>query len=267
MDKMIEEFEEYLLEEEKSANTIATYVKAVEIFFSQFSEITKKNMIEFKKSQIEKYSPKTAANRCIAMNRYCEFAKKPECKTKSIKIHKATTVENVITKEQCEKMLSGLKADENEKGYWMIKFLAKTGARVSEFVRMDKKCLQSGVCEMWTKGKIRRILVPDSLIAESRDYFTKVEGDLLFPSKYGGQMTTRGVAGQIQKWAKKYGIPAEVAHPHSFRHLFAIEFLKQNGNIALLSDLLGHESVDTTAIYLRLSAEEQKEQFNKAVSW
>ena len=66
---------------------------------------------------------------------------------------------------------------------------------------------------------------------------------------------------------KKYGIPKEVAHPHSFRHLFAIEFLKNNNNIALLADLLGHESVDTTAIYLRLSAQEQKKQFNMAMDW
>lgn len=56
-------------------------------------------------------------------------------------------------------------------------------------------------------------------------------------------------------------------HPHAFRHLFAIEFLKKNSNIALLADLMGHESVDTTAIYLRMSASEQAEQFNRAVDW
>lgn len=267
MDKRIEKFKDYLLEEEKAQNTIENYTKAVEIFFSSFSELSKKNMIAFKRRMIELHSPKTAANRCIAMNRFCEFYGKPECKVKSVKIHKTSTVENVITNEQYEKLLAGLQRDGNEKGYWMIKYLAKTGVRVSEFVRLDKKCLETGVCEIWTKGKIRRILIPDNLIAESRDYFAKVEGNLLFPSKYGGQMTTRGVAGQIQKWAGKYGIPPQVAHPHSFRHLFAIEFLKRNNNIALLSDLLGHESVDTTAIYLRLSAEEQKEQFNQAMGW
>ena len=43
--------------------------------------------------------------------------------------------------------------------------------------------------------------------------------------------------------------------------------MKKNNNIALLSDLLGHESVDTTAIYLRLSEREQRNQFNDAVNW
>lgn len=263
----IEAFREYLIEDEKSDNTIDNYIFSAKLFFSIYEEISKKNMIDYKKYIVGKYSPKTAANRCIAMNKFCDFAGMPECKVKSVKIHKGTTVENVITKEQCQRMLDGLKSDGNEKGYWMVMFLSRTGARVSELIVMDKKSLNKGVCEIWTKGKIRKILIPDWLIEESRNYFEGVKGDYLFPSRYGGHMTSRGVAENINRWAKKYGIPSEVAHPHSFRHLFAIEFLKKNNNIALLSDLLGHESVDTTAIYLRLSAKEQKEQFNEAVKW
>ena len=79
-------------------------------------------------------------------------------------------------------------------------------------------------------------------------------------------MTERGVA-QTIKSCNRYGIRKEVLHPHAFRHFYAIQFLKHNKNIALLADLLGHESVDTTAIYLRLSAEEQKAQFNDAMKW
>lgn len=267
MDKRIEKFEEYLLEEEKSANTIATYTKAVDIFFSQFSEVTKKNMIEFKKLQIERYSPKTAANRCIAMNQYCNFIGKPECKTKSIKIHKQSSVENVPTLKEYEYLLDCLKRDEKWKVYWMIQFLAKTGARVSEFVSFEREHLKKGEVTLWTKGKIRKILIPKELIEESRGYFDSISDQkYLFPNRYGGRMTTRGVAEAIKK-CKRYGIREEILHPHAFRHLYAVQFLKHNKNIALLADLLGHESVDTTAIYLRLSAEEQREQFNSAMNW
>ena len=58
-----------------------------------------------------------------------------------------------------------------------------------------------------------------------------------------------------------------MAHPHAFRHLFAIEFLKKNSNIALLADLMGHSSVSTTSVYLKLSMEEQMRQFNEASDW
>lgn len=263
----LESFREYLIEDEKSENTIDNYLYTADLFLTKYGELNKKNMIAFKKFLIDNYSPKTAANRCVAINKFCNFKGKPECKVKSVKIHKSTTVENVITIEQCQKMLDGLKSDGNEKGYWMIMFLSRTGVRVSELIQMDKKCLKKGVFELWTKGKIRKILIPDRLIKESRSYFDSVEGEYLFPSKYGGRMTTRGVAENIKRWSKRYGIPEEVAHPHSFRHLFAKEFLKKNKNIALLSDLLGHESVDTTAIYLRMSEEEQREQFNKSMNW
>ena len=47
-------------------------------------------------------------------------------------------------------------------------------------------------------------------------------------------------------------------HPHSFRHCFAINFLQENKDIALLADLMGHSGVNTTMIYLRLSKEEQR---------
>lgn len=49
--------------------------------------------------------------------------------------------------------------------------------------------------------------------------------------------------------------------------LSGILFLKENKNIALLSDILGHESLNTTAIYLRLSAAEQKKQLDRTVKW
>ena len=80
-------------------------------------------------------------------------------------------------------------------------------------------------------------------------------------------MTNRGVSENIRRWAGRYGIRKEVMHPHSFRHLYAVEFLKHNSNIALLADLMGHSSVSTTSIYLKLSREEQMRQFNEASDW
>lgn len=262
-----EEFREWLIENERSENTINNYMESVKQFFALYPEVTKKNMIDFKQQKLEKYSPKTAANRCIGMNQYCEFVGKPECKVKSIKIHKQNTVENVPKLEEYERILECLENDGDWKTYWIIKFLAKTGARASEFIRFEQSHLKKGEATLWTKGKIRKILIPEELIKESAWYFSEItESKWMFPNRYGKQMTTRGLDSIIKK-CKKYGIREEILHAHAFRHLFAIQFLRRNKNIALLADLMGHESVDTTAIYLRLSAEEQKRQFNSSMNW
>ena len=267
MTEKVREFREFLTSEEKSESTIRGYCHAVRLFYEEYGDLSKDNVIAFKRDQVARFSPKTAANRVTAMNSYCTYLGRYECRVKRVKIQQKPTVENVITAEQVRKLEDGLLADGNIRGYWMIEFLAKTGVRISEFVRLDKSCLSRGVCEMWTKGKFRQIRVPDTLIRESRQYFMGVRGSLLFPNRWGDEMTTRGAAANIRRWADKYGIPREVAHPHSFRHHFAIEYLRHNENhdIAGLAALMGHESIDTTALYLKLSEEQQRREFNETM--
>lgn len=267
MERKLQEFKDYLIEKERSINTIDSYVRGVRCFFNTYDEVNKRNMMDFKKKQMEKYKPKTAAIRCISMNVYCDFIGCPQFKVKGIKVHNRTTIENVISMEEYKHFLKKLKEDGAEKVYYMVKFLAATGCRASELVKLEKECMETGEHTLWTKGKVRKIFIPQKLINESSKYFLDVNSNYLFPNRYGNQMSTRGVAQQLKKYGLKYGIREEVLHPHSFRHLFAMQFLEKNKNIALLADILGHESINTTAIYLRMTAEEQKKQIDKAVNW
>jgi site-specific recombinase XerD len=58
--------------------------------------------------------------------------------------------------------------------------------------------------------------------------------------------------------AAKYEVNTKVVYPHSFRHRFAKNFLEKFNDIALLADLTGYESIETTRIYLRRTAGEQR---------
>ena len=68
-------------------------------------------------------------------------------------------------------------------------------------------------------------------------------------------------------FAEKYGMNKEVVYPHSFRHRFAKNFLDRFNDLALLADLMGHESIETTRIYLRRTASEQQRIVDKVVNW
>ena len=72
---------------------------------------------------------------------------------------------------------------------------------------------------------------------------------------------------KLKKLGKKYGLNPNVIYPHSFRHRFAKSFLDRFNDISLLADLMGHESIETTRIYLRRTSTEQQEIVNKIIDW
>ena len=79
--------------------------------------------------------------------------------------------------------------------------------------------------------------------------------------------TNRAVAMQLKEIAKKSGVDENLVYPHAFRHLFAKMFLQKNKDISLLADILGHQSINTTQIYMRKTALEQEDEFRKVVNW
>ena len=93
------------------------------------------------------------------------------------------------------------------------------------------------------------------------------ESEPVFVNRFGERLTTRGIAQQLKHFAVKYNLNPKVVYPHSFRHRFAKNFLERFNDIALLADLMGHESIETTRIYLRRTASEQQQIVDKIVNW
>ena len=263
----IEGFKQYLYEEELSQNTIDGYVQGITQYARLYDDISKQNIIEFKKSLIERWKPKTVNNRITAVLRYCKFKGIPMT-CKHIKEAKKTYIENVITVEQYERLMTVLKDENNMRWYYNILLLAKTGMRISEALRVTKQDIVKGSVTMHAKAHMRTIYFPKSLKEELTSYMNEFkDSEVIMKNRSGKPLTSRGVAGALHKFGKKFDIPQEVMHPHAFRHFFAIEFLKRNNNIALLADLLGHGSVNVTQIYLRQSQEQQKKEIDEAVDW
>lgn len=265
----LEKFERYLENRELSQNTVSAYMGSMRCFFSHYQRPTKTNGTRWKGDLLGSgLSPKTVNIRLNAFNAYCAMLGNDCEKVKTVRVHNATAISNVISFEDYQRLLSGLLADGNQKWYFAIRLLASTGARVSEYIRLKKADLDRGYSEMWTKGKIRRIYIPESFREEAFAFFSGLGGnDFLIQNRYGGQITSRGVSQMLLKFSKRYGIPKEVMHPHAFRHLFALEFLKRNSNLSLLSDVLGHSSVSTTAIYTRMTKEQQQNAVNSIICW
>ena len=262
-----EGFKTYLYEEELAESTISTYLHGLKIYSEKFDDITKPNLIAFKKYLMENFKPKTINNRISAILRYCDY-KGISIKLKQVKEQKQTHVDNVISRKQYDTLINGLKNDKNYLWYVNITLIARTGMRISEALRVTKKDLISGSVIMYAKSHLRTIYFPQSMVDDIMPYLDEISDNDVIMRNYKGQpITSRGVAGKLKDLGNLYGIPLEVMHPHSFRHFFAIEFLKRNNNISLLADILGHSNVNMTQIYLRQSQTQQKDAVDEAVNW
>ena len=266
----MKEFKKFLLHQNLSKNTIESYTMAVDIYLKDFGEITKQNLLAFKAVLVDKYKGKTVNLRIQGINKYLEFLGKDKLKLKYIKIQVKTYLENVISDADYEFFKTKLLKDGNHEWYFVIRFLAATGARVSELIQFKFEHLYRGFIDLYTKsGKIRRIFIPKKLRTKAIEYYSSINRNdgYLFLNKEGKQITTRGIAHQLKALAEKYNMNLNVVYPHSFRHRFAKNFLEKRKDIALLADLMGHESIETTRIYLRKTSEEQQEIVDKLVDW
>jgi len=187
-----------------------------------------------------------------------------------IKIQQKTFIENVISDADYKFLKNRLKKDGRINWYFIVRYLAATGARVSELIQIKVEHVKQGYVDIYGKGgKVRRIYIPKQLCIETEKWLIEIKLDsgYLFLNRFGVKITTRGIAHQLKFFAVEYGMNAKVVYPHSFRHRFAKNFLEKYNDISLLADLMGHESIETTRIYLRKTANEQQEIIDKIVTW
>jgi site-specific recombinase, phage integrase family len=267
---MVEKFKEFLTHSNMAKNTVSAYIYAVNDFNSRYKELTKKNLLLYKTYLIERFKPKTVNLRIQALNKYLEYLHKPKLRLKSVKVQQRTYLENVISQADYIFLKKKLKQEENLMWYFVVRFLTATGARVSELIQIKVEHVRIGYFDIYSKGgKVRRLFIPKCLRVEAEKWFeeTQQTTGYIFRNRFGERITTRGIAQQLKNYAERYGLNTNVVYPHSFRHRYAKNFLDAFNDIALLADLMGHESIETTRIYLRRTASEQQAIVDKVITW
>lgn len=261
-------FEEYLQAREYATNTIASYLFAARQLEQKASPITNQSLLEYKEWLVSSFAPKTANNRIGAVNAYLDFLGFDGMRLKGVKAQQKPFLDNVISNEEYHRIRDGLMGDEDWFWYFVVRFLACTGVRVSELRKFEYAHVLVGHMDIVSKGqKLRRVYIPATLQEEALGWCAR-EGKsngVLFGNR--SALTSRGIALGLKRAAERYGVNPDVVYPHSFRHLFAKNFIAKNPDIALLADLMGHESIETTRIYLRRTAAEQRSAVDEAIDW
>jgi site-specific recombinase XerD len=146
----------------------------------------------------------------------------------------------------------------------LVQLLLQTGLRVSEAAALKHADLHLGaragsVAVRAGKGlKFRRLPLNATARRALQNYMETLSESApqmpLFLSKRQTPLSVRAIQNVIAELARRAGITRIAVSAHTLRHSFAVNFLKSNpGKLIELADLLGHESLDTTAIYARPS--------------
>ncbi len=263
--RVMEMLDAYIAEmklNELSDATIAKYVADIKQWISTAPEIiSKADILDYKENLCENYKAASVNSKIISMNRYLKWLDVKELTVKTKKIQNAGGLENMITKECYLKMLRYAEEHNKKKLYYIMKTIAQTGIRIGELKYVTVEAVKEGSTIVWNKGKYRTVYFTDGLCQDLLRYCMEIEcsAGVIFSGRENGRAITPGAVWKSLKYiAKQVDVPETMVYPHSFRHLFAKEYMRKVGDISELADLLGHSRLETTWIYTKTTSDEKK---------
>jgi integrase/recombinase XerD len=155
----------------------------------------------------------------------------------------------------------------------ILAFLIDTGCRAQGVVELTLERLEISKCRAFVieKGSKRRAVFFTPYTAELITAWLTcrpvTNANTVFYSvsnkHYGLPLTTQGLFQILKRLKRKAGVKGQV-NPHSFRHAFAREYIKEGGDLSTLSRLMGHsDSLVTSWYYAVFSSEELAEAHRK----
>lgn len=267
-EKQIDEFREYLIHEEKSAVTIEKYLRDVRVFeaYAQQKNITKETVIAYKQALIEKgYAVRSVNSMLASLNSLLEFLGYGDCKVKNIRTQKKVycSEDKELTRDEYMRLLEAAEAKPQLR--LVMQTICGTGIRVSELKYFTVEGVKRGEVDVKGKSKIRTILVPGKLRKMLLDYAKKhkIHSGVIFVSGNGKPLDRSTIWAQMKRLCEAAGVNPKKVFPHNLRKLFARTFYGIEKDIAKLADILGHNSIETTRIYIMTTGVEHRRKIER----
>ena len=157
-------FEDYLKKQNLSDQTITVYLWTVDFYEHHYDGLETENLLAYKGYLLENFKPKTVNLRIQAINKYLDYLGMHDSRLSAVKIQQKTFLENVISNADYRFLKSKLKREGNMQWYFVVWFLAATGARVSELIKIKIEHVEIGYFDLYSKGgKLRRLYIPKKL--------------------------------------------------------------------------------------------------------
>ncbi|WP_298487151.1 site-specific tyrosine recombinase XerD [uncultured Maribacter sp.] len=287
----LQDFEHYLkLERGLSANSIKNYILDVEkltLFLATYNlkplplTINKETIQQFVYEVAKVVNPRSQARIISGLKSFFNYLvfedyreDNPMDLIESPKIGRK--LPDTLSEEEINDLIGAidLSKPEGERNRAIIETLYGCGLRVTELVdlKISDLYFDEDFIKVTGKGNKQRF-VPISTInkkyisiykKEIRTHLDIKKGfeDTLFLNRRGRQLTRAMIFTIVKQLAEKIGLHKNIS-PHTFRHSFATHLLENGADLRAIQQMLGHESITTTEIYMHVDRSHLAEVMHK----
>ncbi|MDQ5853176.1 MAG: tyrosine-type recombinase/integrase [Chloroflexota bacterium] len=215
---------------------------------------------------IQRRPAATVNRRLAALHRFFAWAKATnrirELPTEGVKgVPSVPLTPKSLPKRDLDRLLRAAEQDGNKRNLAILLTLRHTGLRVGELCNLRLSDLaiserKGSLVVRSGKGDKDRTVPLNNVVRQALSAYLAVRPaattDFLFIGQRGQPLQSDAVQLIVRKYARRAGL-SEVT-PHTLRHSFAKQVLDAGADLATVSRLLGHERLETTAIYTQPTA-------------
>ncbi len=282
----IDKFISYLESEKNYSNhTSISYREDLEEFYSfinkDLSKVTKDDIKKYLSLLLSKNDKNSTVSRHISTLK--SFYKYLKLK-KIIGVNPCASIKYPKKEKALPKfipyneLIEILKASTNRnfaiRNNLIIELMYSTGVRVSELVNIKISDIDFNArrIRIMGKGSYERFVYFGEYTLDAlntyinslrKEMLKEKKCDYLILNKYGGKITTRGIADIIDEIIKDASLDIKVS-PHVLRHTFATHLLDNGCDLRSVQELLGHKSINSTEVYTHVTSERLKSVYFKS---
>lgn len=264
--KMIAEFKEHLILEERSEITVEKYIRDVKAFakYAQNNAVTKETVIAYKKHLQENYAVRSVNSMLASINSLFAFLGWHDLRVKSLKLQQQVFCpeEKELTKAEYARLCKTAERKHNKRLNLILQTICGTGIRVSELQYITVEAVKQGEAVVNCKAKTRSIFIVKELKQKLLRYAAEqnIKSGMIFVTRTGKPISRTNIWREMKALCEEANVNPQKVFPHNLRHLFARVFYGIEKDIAKLADILGHSSINTTRIYIISTGTEHQKQ-------
>ncbi len=289
MKEIIAEYEVYLKKQRMSLNTLTSYVRDLETYFSYLKENKVKNVFAVKRTTLNAYiellraqgkAHSTISRQTASLKKFYQWG----IGKKELEINPVYGIElprvkkkipEALTTREVVKLLNQPKTTDLKgiRDKAMLELLYATGIKVSEIITLTLKDVDIRGGMLNCVGSRNERYIPfgkeaadalDEYIKKARPYLINNSKEKsLFVNCSGTPLTRQGFWKILRSYVQSAGIKTEIT-AQTLRNSFAVHLLQNGADINAVSEMLGHNDVVTTRIYNHVLKDNIKKIYKKA---